>query len=440
MRWLACAPWLLLASATHERAALANGRFPDAQQLVVDPSDDAHIAVQTTYGFIITRNAGASWVWSCEQAASYSGILDPPIAIVEAGVLLAAVFDGLSVTSPDGCDYSFVGGELADRFFVDVSTLKQDPSKAIALSSDGLGMNQFDTRVWKTEDGAASFTQLGAALPASYLAFTLDAAPDDEDLVYLSGFDVISSTVYQGALAVSTDAGASWTLKPIPGSGNDAGPYIAAIDPNDHDTVYVRLASLEGQLLVTHDAGDTWETIFQGEGALLGFALSPDGGQVRVGGDVDGIWASPTSDFQFEQVNTVGVRCLTWAREDLLYACAREAFADFTVGKSSDGGITFEPLHHLSCLDGPDPSCPAGSTIAAECTGPWAAQKQILQTETCETASGGGGSGAGGQGGSGGAGTDADDDGCGCRAAPRHAAGSWLLLALSSLLLRRRRA
>jgi hypothetical protein len=418
-------------------SARANGRFPDAQQLVVDPGDGNHIAVQTTYGFIVTRNGGDNWTWSCEQAASYSGILDPPIAIVDGGVLLAAVFDGLSVTSPDGCDYAFVGGDLADRFFVDVSTLKQDATRAIALSSDGLGGNTFDTQVFKSTDAAGSWQKHGVALPPSFLGFTLDAALDDEELIYLSGFDVITSSSYVGSLAVTTDGGATWALKPIPGSENDSGPYIAAIDPNDHDTLYVRLDSLEGVLLVTHDQGDTWETIFEGQGSLLGFALSPDGSEVRVGGDVDGIWGASTADFEFTLVNDASVRCLTWTG-DALFACGREALDEFTVAKSFDGGTTFEAIHHLSCLDGPDPACAAGTTIADECTGPWAAQQQIIQTDLCEPAVGGAGAGGGGAGGA--PAGDDSDDGCSCRAvAPatpwRGGAPGLAFLALAGLSL-----
>ncbi|MBK8942578.1 MAG: hypothetical protein IPM79_34535 [Polyangiaceae bacterium] len=401
--------------------AAANGRFPDAQQLVVAPTDPSHMAVQVTYGFIHTRDAGASWQWTCEDAASYGGVLDPPIALLDSGAMIAGVFDGLAVTSPDGCSVGLVPGELDGRFMVDVSTIKTDPSRAIALSSDGLGSEGFDTRLWKTVDSAVTWAQLGVALPSDFLAFTVDAAPDDEDLLYVSGFTVAGSNDYVGSLAISTDAGATWTVKPIPGSANASGPYIAAIDPLDHDTVFVRLASLAGVLLVSHDAGDTWETVFEAQGALLGFALSPDGERVAVGGDVDGIWVASTSDLTFEQVNALGVRCLTWT-PDALFACAREATAGFTVGKSVDEGTTFEAIHHLSCLEGPDPACADGTTIPEVCSGPWAATQQIIGATDCgEGGAGGGEGGAGGEGGSGGGGDSTD--GCSCGASGSSATG-----------------
>lgn len=405
-----------LAAATLATPALAvaNGRFPDAQQLVVAPTDPDHIAVQVTYGFIHTRDGGASWQWTCEDAASYGGVLDPPIALLDSGAMIAGVFDGLVVTSPDGCDLGLVPGELESRFMLDVSTIKSNPSRAIALSSDGIGTEGFDTRVWRTVDSGLSWAQLGQALPSDFLAFTIDAAPDDEELLYVSGFTVSVDDDYVGSLAVSSDAGETWTIKPIPGSANDSGPYIAAIDPDDHDTLYVRLNSLEGELLVTHDAGDTWETVFNAQGALLGFALSPDGSRVAVGSDVDGIWVASTSDHQFTQVNELGVRCLTWT-DDALFACAREALAGFTIGKSSDEGASFEPLHHLACLEGPDPACGAGTTVAEVCEGPWGGTRQILGAPDC--GEGGAGGAGGGSEGGGGAGGDGGDDSCSCRVA-----------------------
>lgn len=397
--------------------AHANGRFPDAQQLVVDPGDPNHIVVQTTYGFIRTDDGGARWTWTCEESVGYGGVLDPPIAILQGGTLIAGVFDGLVVSTPDQCNYAFEGGELTDRFTLDVSTIKSDTTHAIALTSDGAGSNKFDTRVWKTTDAAGTWTQAGVPLPDDFIGFTLDAAPINEDVLYVSGFTVLSSDDYVGSIAVSVGGGDAWEVKPIPGSENDSGPYIAAIDPEDPNIVYVRLASLEGVLLVTHDAGDSWETIFEGVGKLVGFALSPDGSELRVGGEEDGVWRANTTDFEFQKQSDLPVRCLTWA-DDVLYACAREAFADFTIGRSLDEGETFEPIHHLQCLEGPDYKCAPDSSIATTCQGPWGVQREVLQVESCESSDGNGG-GGGGTGGSGSGGSSngdggSSDDGCSC--------------------------
>lgn len=390
-------------------SAQANGRFPSAEQLVVDPGDPNHIAVQVTYGFIHTRDAGSTWTWTCEDAAEYGGELDPPIALLDGGVMIAGVFDGLIVASPDGCHLGFASG-LEDRFFVDVSASKVDPRRAIAISSNGLGMNKFDTRLWASGDAAATWAQQGTSLPDDFLALTADLAPSNEQRVYVSGFEILSSTNYVGSLARSSDGGQTWEIVPIPGSANASGPYLAAVDPSNPDRIYLRLDSELGTLLVSDDAGDTWDTVFTASGRLLGFALSPDGSQVRVGSETDGIHAASTADLAFAQINAIETRCLTW-HKDVLYVCAKEAFAGFTIGKSTDGGSSFEPIHHLQCLGGPDPSCSADTTLAQKCIGRWAAQEQILQTDKCDAAGGGGGGGAGG------GGSGDESDGCGCRAA-----------------------
>lgn len=419
-------------------SAPANGRFPDAQQLVVNPTNDDDMAVQTTYGFIHTRDAGASWQWTCEESAFYGGILDPPIALFGDGALIAGVFDGLVVSTPDRCDNRLVDGELEEKYVVDVSVIKGEPDRAIILHSNGTGGSMFQTRVFASTDAGATWSQRGVDLPTNFLGLTLDAAPSDENTLYVSGFEVVTSSEYEGRLAVSTDGGATWTVKPIPGSQNDAGPYLAAVDPVDPDVAYVRLASMAGQLLVTKDAGDTWETIFEGKGKLLGFALSPDGSEIRVGGDEDGIWGASATDYAFTSVNEVGVRCLTWTPY-ALFACGREANAEFTIAKSFDAGLTFEPVHHLSCLDGPDPACAADSGVQTACPGPWAAQKQILKTEDCD---GGAGASSGSSTSQGGGSADGDGEGgCSC-SSPAGRAGSAALPALglaAALLARRRR-
>ncbi len=421
-----------------ESLAFANGRFPDAQQLVVNPTDPNDMAVQTTYGFIHTNSGGASWHWVCEESAFYGGILDPPIALFGNGTLIAGVFDGLVVSTPNKCDYRLVDGELFDKYVVDVSVIKGATDRAIVIHSNGIGGSMFQTRVFGSGDAGDTWSQRGVDLPSNFLGLTLDAAPSDEDTLYVSGFEVLDSSNYEGRLVVSTDGGATWTVKPIPGSQNDSGPYLAAVDPNDPAIAYVRLASAAGKLLVTKDAGDTWETIFEGQGKMLGFALSPDGSELRVGGDEDGIWGASTSDFAFSEVNAVGVRCLTWT-EDALFACGREASAEFTIAKSTDGGVTFDPIHHLSCLDGPDDACADDSSIQTFCPGPWAAQKQILKAEDCSpTGSGGGASSAGSS--TTGGGGDASDDGCSCETTLDTKRG-WGLVpgaALLFLLARRR--
>src|SRR5262245_37707256 len=87
----------MLALGLTQRGALANGRFPAAGQVGIDPGDARHVVLRTTYGLIQTTDSGSSWRWICEQAIGYGGTEDPAMAVTGDGTVLAGTFMGLSV-------------------------------------------------------------------------------------------------------------------------------------------------------------------------------------------------------------------------------------------------------------------------------------------------------------------------------------------------------
>src|SRR5262245_60018945 len=143
-RLFACAA-LALVSVVGAREALANGRFPRAGQIAVDPADPAHIVVRATFGLMVTRNAsvppprpmthGASvrWDWVCESAVGFGDFEDPGIAVTKDGSILAETFKGVSIGRGDTCDWSFAGGGLAGAAAVDVSTERPAPSRVVVI-------------------------------------------------------------------------------------------------------------------------------------------------------------------------------------------------------------------------------------------------------------------------------------------------------------------
>lgn len=412
----------------------ANGRFPAAGQLVVHPVDQDVIVVQTTYGFITSKDGGVTWHWTCEEAAFYSGILDPPLGLTQDGTLIGGVFDGL-IVSPDGCSYALVGGDLADKYVIDVSVERGDPSRAIAVSSNGMSNNAFLTQLWQSSDDGATWAQAGVDLPTDFLALTADVAPADPDRVYLSGLVPEGGSDYGGYVQRSDDRGATWQRFEVPGTSLQASPFLAGIAAGDPDVVFVRLTGPAGKLLRSTNGGQSWEEIFSGAGILKGFALSPDGSRMVVGGDGDGIWRASLDDAVFEKVSEVGAQCLTWTERGL-YACGREGQDGFTVGISLDEGETFEALHHLSCLEGPI-DCPAETEVGASCDNAWPATAATIQASTCQ-----GGSGGGGEGGSTEPVPGGGGDGC-CTVAPGGGSASRgasaALAMLGMMLLARRR-
>jgi hypothetical protein len=387
----ACAAALAIVAAS--APALANGRFPAAGQAVVDPKDPAHLVVRSTYGVLSSRDAGATWGWICEEALGMSGNEDPSVAIASGGGLVVGLFEGLAVARDGGCAWSIVPA-TKDKYVIDVSASRAAPEDVIALASNGTGASSFVTQVYRSKDGGASWSQLGADLPASLLGLTLDAAPSASARLYVSG--VVAAPENVGALFRSDDGGATWSKQPIPGTDGTHLPYIAAIDPKSPDTVFVRVSTGGDDVaLVTRDGGASFTTFHTAKGSLLAFAIAPDGSEVLLGGDKDGLWRGPTTTLALEQVASIRARCLAWA-DDAVYACGDEFADGFTLGRSKDRGQTFTAAMHLGGVCGPL-GCPAGTTVATTCPDRWPVTQEIIGATGC-----GGGGGASADAGAGG--------------------------------------
>ena len=418
--------------------ASANGRYPAAGQIALDPASGSTILVRATYGLLLTGDHGKDWSWICEDAVGFGGSEDPMLAFAADGSILAGTFEGLAVSEDTGCDWGFVGGGLAGLYVIDLAMEKGDPSKGVALIMNASGLVQ----LWETGNDGAMWTQAGASLPASFVGLTVETAPSDRNRVYASGY--LGPPGYPGGIERSDDRGATWQPLLIPGSDQATLPYISGIDPQDPDVLYVRLdGSPTDQLVVSRDGGMTWTKVFETKtpvmgatASLLGFALSPDGSTVAVGGPMDGLWTAPTTTLAFSQVSTMSALCLTWAPEGL-YGCGDELADGFTAGISTDQGTTWTPLLHRAGLCGPL-ACGASSSVTRLCTDLWPLVAPGLGAPGCSGASSSSASsGTGGGGGGGG------QHGCGCALAGATTAGltsaAGALLAAFGLAARRRR-
>ncbi|HVY48974.1 MAG TPA: hypothetical protein VHB21_23955, partial [Minicystis sp.] len=346
--------WLLAAAAASApllaaAPALANGRYPLAGQIAVDPDDPKHLVVRATYGVIVTRDGGKTWGWVCEPSIGYNGSEDPMLGVAHGGNLLAAIFAGLSVSKDGGCDFSLYP-PLKKKYVVDLAIDKVAPADGVLIVSNSAGANLFLTQLWETSDGGDGWAQAGVDLPSDFIGLTVDSAPSDPATVYVSGR--FGPPDYAGALEKTTDRGASWQKLPIPNSDNLNLPYVGAVDPHDPGVVYVRLdADAKDTLVVTRDGGQTYTQAFQLASDLLGFALSPDGTKVAVsskasgGQGESGVWVADTTTLAFQKKSKVGATCLTWTAEGL-YACADDPVDGFEVGLSHDEGASFTPLFH----------------------------------------------------------------------------------------------
>jgi photosystem II stability/assembly factor-like uncharacterized protein len=365
-RWLIASALLLSPTAAH-----ANGRFPFAAQLVVDPLDASHIVVRTTFGPLQSTDGGHTWQWICERSVGYTGIFDPSLAIAEGGVLFG-LSDALSRSEDRGCSFVHVPGDIDGRYLVDLAVDRTDPRHVVAITTPtvlgdpGAASYFFDSR-----DGGRFFLRFGDALPADVVPETVELAPSRPGRVYVSGKGPSST----GVMLRSDDGGATWERTDFSLGGAKA-PYIATVDPRDEARVFVRLDQEPAdRLLVSTDAGRTFVDVFQREGKLYGFALSPDGTKVAVGGPTDGVFIADAHDLVFIKASDIEARCLTWSTAGL-WACVDETPTTFSVGLSTDEGKTFVPRYRLR--DVTPLVCARGTTTGDRCAEDWPAVQTTL--------------------------------------------------------------
>ena len=345
-------------------AARANGRYPKADQLVIAADRPDFMVARTTFGFLISNNAGAHWDWVCERAIGYTGVQDPTLGLLENGTIIASLSEGISRSTDLGCSWGFAEADLSDSPVIDLTVRKDQPNSALALVWDAQSVS-YSSRFLRTDDSGRTFVPYGSPIDPSVLVSTLDTAKSDPHRAYASGTRSTGG-VRQGLFFASEDDGEHWTEYAVPFDPKlEQGVYIAAVDPQHADTVYLRTNSATvSRLLVTHDAGQHFSVVYSG--SLLAFALSPDGSRLYFGGE-DGLHTGLASDLQFEQRSSLRLLCLA-ATDSTVYACSDE-HSGFTIGASSDDGATFAPLLHLKTVTGP---LTCGSTDAvASCAQDW---------------------------------------------------------------------
>jgi photosystem II stability/assembly factor-like uncharacterized protein len=348
--------------------AQANGRFPAANQLVLDPGNDQHLVLRATFGLLDSADGGSTWSWICEAAVGYGGEEDPAVVVLSDGSIAVATLNTLAESGDSGCSWQETLASARSEYPVDVSLDPADPTVALVLSTsvDGSGL----VHLFELDAGAPAASELGSAVGTDFFPFTLDAAPSRGQRLYVTG--LTDTTPPAAVLERSDDRGNTWQRFAIdPYATLPA--YIAAIDPTDPGRLYVRIDdSPEDHLLVSSDAGETWTDALDLDGDMLGFALSPDGSHIAVGGPGTGIFVASSSELDFVPAGSgvENVNCLKWASAGL-YACGDEATDGFTLGLSVDAGQTFSPLWHVQDLT--PLACDASTPVGSLCADAWPA-------------------------------------------------------------------
>ncbi len=304
---------MVLLSLLSTAPARANGRFPETNQLVVEPGNPDHAVVRATFGLLVTRDRGTSWEFVCRMRS----VRRISIRLSRCCQAECSCWGSTTASRRATRSRNFELARGIDGPVLDVTASPGEPGTAFVLTADDAS-----SHVWLSTDSAASFEQVG--LIAGFSAVTLDAAPSDSDVLYLSGIEGDDGVLYR-----SDDRGLNFERFTIPGANGAKVPYIAAVDPTDANTVYVRTYGIPGALLQTRDGGRTYsEHPLEMRTPVQGFALSGDGSVIVASNPFDGTFRAESERFEFEPVRCGGASCLAFADEDLL-GCGSESLDGF---------------------------------------------------------------------------------------------------------------
>jgi hypothetical protein len=339
--------------------ALANGRYPNADMLIVDPGDPNHLVLRATFGTLVSDDQGQRWSWICEDAVGYAGLRDPAITVLADGRLLHAFLGNIVLSAAQGCSFAPVPFNTEGRFAVDITLDPADPSHAWVLASGLLGRRQ--ASMLEVADSASP----PRLVAEDFVPYTIEVARSRPQRIYVVGFN----GRFEATLLASDDRGESWQAHPI--ALYPALPmYLSAVAPADPDTLYVRVDDgTSDHLIVSRDGGQSFVEVLTIPTEMLGFALSPDGSRLAAGGPDVPLQVASTTDFAFAPAADIkSLRCLTWA-EAGLFACAQESLDNWTLARSSDGGQSFTPLWHVQDLVPLE--CDASTSTGSVCPRAW---------------------------------------------------------------------
>lgn len=287
------------------------------------------------------RGSAAAWVFLGPSGADVADVAvasDDP-AVILAGVAPNGSFGGTLFRSTDSA-----------ASWSEVAAFSGISVHRLAFGSDGAAYAASQSRVWKSTNDGASWTQLafGFSDPNDE-TFAVSVDPTDPLVVWAG----ITSALGGQPINVmrSADGGATWVDRTPPHTPMTC--TSIAIDPIDPDTIVAAFRGDfgGGEVWVTTDAGETWEdrsaglpgnplnaVVFDGTRVLLG------GGQNFGSQDV-GLYASddlgvtwtPLHDDSWPSLVVTDIAVDAADAQTILVSTDGAG-----INRSSDGGVTWE--------------------------------------------------------------------------------------------------
>jgi MYXO-CTERM domain-containing protein len=412
----------VIAGSLMGRSALADGGIPGSLAILLPADQPQKIALATNFGLILSEDAGATWLWTCEQVATTSMAnmyaVGPP-AVASGGIgdrfYALSPLKGLAISDDESCTWRSSAGALAglsvSDFFVDPTDPAHVLAAAVPAAMPAADGGAAAASVFVSTDGGATFldTPIFTA-PAGAALVGIEIARSNPSVVYLAYY-LTGSSGRDPVLMRSSDGGAHWSSIDLAASVGSAIVRILAVDPANSDLVYLRVTTATQEAIaITRDGGTTFSmplTIPKGtisafarlqSGTVLVGALVPfagDGGGTMGAGfrSTDGAtsfqtWTPPG------QPHLIGLAERIENGQSRLYLSGKNYSDGWALAVSGDEGATLTPLMSYDQVKGIKPC--VQQTCLDTCN--FEEMQAVWTPAVCggaATTGGGGGGGAG---------------------------------------------
>lgn len=319
--------------------AHAHGVFPETERVAIHPSDPRTIVVQSSFGVLVTEDAGASWGWICRASTRALDTEDPRIVVTEDRAVVFAVFEGIERGEGLGCSIGAPAEALGGAVAIDVDRAS-DGTLLTVTSSGGV-----PNSVFRSIDEGRTWSAAGDPV-GTVLFETLRIAPSDPSRVYLTGsVPPAPGTERTASVFRSDDGGATFARMDGPALDGARNLYLLGVDAADPDRSWLvgPRAMADDSVYESTDGGQTFREVMRLP-EVRAFASDATTRSTWIGGrEHTGLYVS-RDGAPFESVGPpLQVACLT-ARFGRLWACTNEYVDGFSLGVSDDGGASFTPV------------------------------------------------------------------------------------------------
>jgi photosystem II stability/assembly factor-like uncharacterized protein len=351
--------------------ARADGAFPDEFAVFVPATRPHEIDLMTNFGPLISVDDGATFRWICEQAITNDPLGNAPVWRYQRGgdnTIYGLYSDQVAHSADNGCTWSSTAlpGDGFDLF--------ADPTVAGRLFAIWEPPGQSQGTVLVSTDQGSTFDAPLLASTSGTL-FGVESAASNPDTIYVTGYHSGLGADPAGPYISRTDDnGAHFTSFPHAEVGTIYSAFIAAVDPTDPRSVYLRVRySGPDFLYETHDGGETWTKSLETRGTMSAFVRSSDGA-IYVATREQALFVRAPGASTFQMLPAPRLRCLG-ERNGVLYGCGDNTLDGFALGKSSDGGKTWTPVLQFNLI-ADLVNCPG---VRQTCAAAWLALKDRFQ-------------------------------------------------------------